>query len=59
MEAFSTDREMLLTVGRQMNTHHFMDFGISWFFDGMLASGSVWAINSIIEWFEENRPKKQ
>ena len=32
---------------------------ISWFFDGMLASGSVWAINSIIEWFEENRPKKQ
>ena len=31
----------------------------SWFFDGMLASGAVWAINSIIEWFEENRPKKQ
>ena len=30
----------------------------SWFFDGMFASGSVWAINSIIEWFEENRPKK-
>jgi hypothetical protein len=22
----------------------------------MLASGSVWAINSIIEWFEQNRP---
>lgn len=31
---------------------------ISWFFDGMLASGSVWAINSIIEWFEVNRPKQ-
>ena len=30
----------------------------SWFFDGMFASGSVWGINSIIEWFEENRPKK-
>ena len=29
---------------------------ISWFFDGMLASGSTWAINSIVEWFEENRP---
>ena len=28
----------------------------SWFFDGMLASGSVWAINAIIEWFELNRP---
>ena len=30
---------------------------ISWFFDGMLASGFVWAFNSIVEWFEENRPK--
>ncbi len=26
---------------------------ISWFFDGLLASGSTWAINSIIEWFEK------
>jgi hypothetical protein len=24
----------------------------------MLASGSVWAINSIIEWFETNRPQQ-
>lgn len=24
----------------------------SWFFDGMFCSGAVWAINSIIEWFE-------
>lgn len=31
---------------------------ISWFFDGILSSGAVWAINSIIEWFEENRPRK-
>ena len=29
------------------------------FFDGMLASGGVWAINSIIEWFEQNRPEKE
>jgi hypothetical protein len=29
---------------------------VSWFFDAMLASGSVWAINAIIEWFEMNRP---
>ena len=28
----------------------------SWFFDSMLASGSVWGINAIIEWFEVNRP---
>ena len=31
---------------------------VSWFFDGMLASGSVWAINSIIEWFENNKPNQ-
>jgi len=29
----------------------------SWFFDSMLSSGSTWAINSIIEWFEQNRPQ--
>lgn len=29
------------------------------FFDGMLSAGSVWAINSIIEWFEENRMSNQ
>lgn len=29
---------------------------ISWFFDAFLSSGSVWVINSIIEWFETNRP---
>ena len=28
------------------------------FFDGMLASGSVWALNAIIEWFEENKTSK-
>jgi len=28
------------------------------FFDGMLASGGVWALNAIIEWFEENKPPK-
>lgn len=31
---------------------------ISWFFDSILSSGSVWMINSIVEWFEENRPNK-
>jgi hypothetical protein len=28
----------------------------SWFFDGIMSAGAVWAINSVIEWFEENRP---
>jgi hypothetical protein len=30
----------------------------SWFFDGITSAGAVWAINGIIEWFEENRPTK-
>jgi len=29
----------------------------SWFFDGLVSSGSVWVINAIIEFFEENRIK--
>jgi len=32
--------------------------GVSWFFDGILSSGAVWAINAIVEWFEVNRPSK-
>ena len=32
---------------------------LSVFFDGMLSAGFVWAINSIIEWFEENRPSNK
>jgi hypothetical protein len=28
---------------------------IGTFFDGMLASGSVWALNAIIEWFENKK----
>jgi hypothetical protein len=30
----------------------------SWFFDAILSSGAVWAINSVVEWFEENRPSR-
>jgi hypothetical protein len=36
-----------------------MKFLTSWFFDGILSSGAVWAINAIIEWFEENRLSNQ
>lgn len=40
--------------------HNFIGLNeyVSVFFDGMLSAGSVWAINAIIEWFEENRPQK-
>jgi hypothetical protein len=31
----------------------------SWFFDGIMSAGAVWAINSVIEWFEENRPSNK
>jgi hypothetical protein len=31
---------------------------ISWFFDGILSSGAVWAINAMVEWYEVNRPSK-
>lgn len=39
-------------------TQHILGFNhfYSWFFDGCLASGTTWIINSIIEWFEQNRP---
>ena len=41
--------------------HHFIGLNeyFSIFFDGMLSAGSVWAINGIIEWFEENRPSNK
>ena len=36
-------------------------FNVNWllglFFDGMFTAGSVWAINSLIEFFEESRIK--
>lgn len=36
-------------------THELLNIhtNYSWFFDGMFCSGVVWAINSIVEWFEE------
>jgi len=31
----------------------------SWIFDAFLASGVVWMINSIVEWYEQNRPQNK
>ena len=41
--------------------HEFIgyDRNFSIFFDGMLSAGAVWAINGVIEWFEENRPSNK
>jgi hypothetical protein len=40
-------------VGNVLNVHWL----IGLFFDGMFTAGSVWAINAIIEFFEESRLK--
>ena len=40
-------------VSRTFNVHWFAGM----FFDGMLTAGSVWIINSIVEFFEESRIK--
>lgn len=44
-----------LFVFSPVNSLYGMDNEYSWFFDGLLASGAVWAINSIIEWYENHR----
>ncbi len=38
-------------IGTLLNTHWL----IGLFFDGMFTAGSVWAVNAIIEFFEESR----
>lgn len=54
---FSTWAGFFMGVFIYSPTHKYFDLtsDISWFFDGLLASGAVWAINAIIEWFENNR----
>jgi len=57
---FSTWVGFFLGLFIMSPTKEFFDTDIiySWFFDGIFSSGAVWAIHSIIEWFEENRPNK-
>lgn len=54
---FSTWAGFFLGLFIYSPTHEYFQLtkDISWFFDGLLASGAVWAINAIIEWFENNR----
>ena len=46
-----------LTLGGLTNEIFHTNKIISVFFDGMFSAGFVWALNSIIEFFEENRIK--
>lgn len=55
---FSTWGGFFLGLAIFSPTHELFNVNLltSWFFDGIMSSGAVWAINAIIEWFEENRP---
>ena len=57
---FSTWGGFVLSLLVFSPTNHIFNtpLGYSWFFDGITSAGAVWAINGIIEWFEENRPTK-
>ena len=52
---FSTWGGFFLGMFFYSPTYYYLDFPIliSWFFDGIFSAGAVWALNSIIEWFEE------
>ena len=55
---FSTWGGFVLSLLVFSPTNHIFNTPLvySWFFDGITSAGAVWAINGIIEWFEENRP---
>lgn len=38
-------------------TWMYLDVGLSfsWFFDGVFSAGCIWALNSIIEWYENKQ----
>lgn len=46
-----------IMVWSPMNEVFGVSLLISWLFDGIFTSGAVWALNSIIEFFEESRLK--
>ena len=48
---------MSLVLGGLTKNYFNTPWFVSFFFDGMFTAGSVWAINAIIEFFEENRIK--
>jgi hypothetical protein len=48
---------MSIVLGGLINTYIELPIVPTVFFDGMFTAGAVWAINAIIEFFEENRIK--
>ena len=47
-----------ITIGGLTSSHLNIHWLPSIFFDGMFTAGSVWAINAIVEFFEESRINK-
>jgi hypothetical protein len=41
-----------------ISRHYFEFEPLNLVVDGCITAGGVWALNAIIEWFEENRPNK-
>jgi hypothetical protein len=48
---------MSLTLGGLINTYVEVHYVATLFFDGMFVAGAVWAVNAIVEFFEESRIK--
>jgi hypothetical protein len=48
---------MSLVLGGLSNHYFTTPWYAYLFFDGMFTAGSVWALNAVIEFFEENRIK--
>lgn len=48
---------MSIVLGGLINTYIELPIVPTVFFDGMFTAGAVWAINAIVEFFEENRIK--
>lgn len=48
---------MSIVLGGLINTYVELEMIPTVFFDGMFVAGAVWAINAIVEFFEESRIK--
>lgn len=49
---------MSIVIGSITSTIFDTSFFLNIFFDGMYTAGSVWALNALVEYYEENRPKQ-
>jgi hypothetical protein len=50
---------MFLSLFMGLSKTYFNFLPLNIIIDGGFTAGAVWAINAIVEWFEENKPNKQ